>query len=156
VRSCEDGLSAESEIRKEIPDVLLSDLNLASTPGLAFLTVVRHWFPSIRVIAMGGAFSGNRVPPGVAADAFYQKGGGPNRLIEIVDALTQPKWPESRLSMEHLFGFQVIEAIPSSPGAERLRFPALCRIVFLVAKKEHPGERLPAMAVSQTQGVHSL
>jgi CheY-like chemotaxis protein len=156
VRSCKDGLSAESEIQKEIPDVLLSDLNLAPMSGLEFLTVVRRWFPSIRVIAMGGAFSGNRVPPGVPADAFYRKGGGPDRLIEAVDALTQPKRSDCRLSMENLFGFQVFEAIPSSPGAERSTYPAPRRIVFLVAKKETPGERFPTRAETQTQEVHSL
>jgi CheY-like chemotaxis protein len=81
VRSCFDGLSAMSEIRTEIPDVLLADLNMARLPGSEFLGMVRRWFPSIRIIAMTGAFTLNSDPLRGAADAFYQKGGGPLHLI---------------------------------------------------------------------------
>ena len=59
VRSGADGSSCLSEIRKEIPDILLSDLNMVRIPGLEFLIVVRRWLPSIRVIAMAKSFSGN-------------------------------------------------------------------------------------------------
>ena len=151
VRSCPDGFSALSEARKEIPDVLLSDLNMKGMPGLKFLIEVRRWFPSIRVIAMTGVFSGNRVPTGVAADALYQKGAGPLRLIQAVDAMAQSKRSDSRLSMEDLFGFQVFEAIPSCPGAERLTFPADRTIVYPVPQKEQPDEMFPAAAVTRTQ-----
>src|SRR5450631_212878 len=130
VRTCGDGRSTLAEIRKEIPDVMLADLSMAGMPVLEFLTVVRRWFPSIRVIAMGGAFSGNRVQPGVAADAFYQKGTGPDRLIERVNAMTEPKRSASRLSTESLFGFRIFEAIPAHPGAEPLKFPANRTLVF--------------------------
>jgi CheY-like chemotaxis protein len=72
--STEDGFSALAEIRKEIPDILLSDLNMPDMSGFELLSVVHRRFPSIPVIAMRGAFSGDEVPSGVAADAFYQKG----------------------------------------------------------------------------------
>jgi DNA-binding NtrC family response regulator len=39
VRSGADGSSGLSEIRKEIPDVLLSDLNMVRIPGLEFLAL---------------------------------------------------------------------------------------------------------------------
>jgi DNA-binding NtrC family response regulator len=156
VRSCEDGFSALSEIRKDIPDVLLSDLNMTGGPGLKFLMVVRRWFPSVRVIAMGGTFSGNRVPPGVAADVFYQKDAGPVRLIEQVESMTQPKRLASRLSMDDLFRFQVFEAIPSHPNGKLLTFPANRTIVFPVRQREHPGELIPFAAVTRIQEVCSL
>ena len=120
VRTGENGFSALSKIRNDIPDVLLSDLNMARISGVKFLMVVRFWFPSIRVIAMGGVFSGNRVPHGIAADALYQKGAGPIRLIEAVDAMTRSDRSTKRLSTEDPFGFQKLETIPPHPGSERL------------------------------------
>ena len=91
VRAAEDGLSALIEIRKEIPDMILSDLNMPGMSGFEFLSVVRRRFPAIPVIAMSGAFSGNEVPSGVAADAFYQKGSGVRSLLKIMESLKPPK-----------------------------------------------------------------
>jgi CheY-like chemotaxis protein len=91
VRAAEDGISALIEIRKEIPDMILSDLNMPGMSGFEFLSVVRHRFPDIRAIAMSGAFSGNEAPSGVAADAFYQKGSGVRSLLKIMENLTPSK-----------------------------------------------------------------
>jgi len=41
--------------------------------GFELLSVVRRRFPAIQLIAMSGAFSGDGIPPGVAADAFMKK-----------------------------------------------------------------------------------
>jgi len=96
---------------------------MALMPGMEFLSAVRRSFPSVRVVAMTGVLSGNRTRPDIAADAFYQKGAGPSRLIEYVDVMTQPLRAVSRLSMERSFGQQVFEPIPSHPGAEALAHP---------------------------------
>lgn len=93
VRSAEDGFAALAEIRIEIPDILLSDLNMPGMSGFELLSVVRRRFPSIQVIAMSGAFSGSDVPSGVAADAFYEKGCNPGALLEIVRAMSQTERP---------------------------------------------------------------
>jgi DNA-binding NtrC family response regulator len=90
-RSAEDGFSALVEIRKEIPDILLSDLNMPNMSGFELLSVVHRRFPSIPVIAMSGAFSGDEVPSGVVADAFYQKGCGVRCLLRIIGGLAQAK-----------------------------------------------------------------
>jgi CheY-like chemotaxis protein/DNA-directed RNA polymerase subunit RPC12/RpoP len=87
VRSAQDGFSALRELRKEIPDILLSDLNMPGMGGYELLRVVSRRFPSIQVIAMSGAFSGDEVPSGVAADAFYQKGSSMGALLRIVESL---------------------------------------------------------------------
>jgi CheY-like chemotaxis protein len=87
VRSAQDGFSAIRELRQEIPDVLLSDLNMPGMCGYELLRVVRRRFPSIQVIAMSGAFSGNEVPSGVAADAFFQKGSSMGALLRIIESL---------------------------------------------------------------------
>jgi CheY-like chemotaxis protein len=87
VRSAQDGFSALRELREEIPDILLSDLNMPGMSGYELLRVVRRRFPSIQVIAMSGAFSGDEVPSGVAADAFYQKGSSMGALLRIIESL---------------------------------------------------------------------
>jgi CheY-like chemotaxis protein len=87
-RSATDGLAALIEIRREVPDTLLSDLNMPGMSGFELLSVVRRRFPAIRVIAMSGLYSGNEIPTGVAADAFYQKGGGIDALLRVLEG-----WP---------------------------------------------------------------
>jgi hypothetical protein len=58
--------------------------------GFELLSVVRRRFPAIRVIAMSGAFSGDAVQPGVAADAFYEKATSVHTLLGIVKEITDP------------------------------------------------------------------
>jgi CheY-like chemotaxis protein len=96
VQTAEDGFSALAEIRKEVPDILLSDLNMPRMSGFELLSVVRRRFPSIRTIAMSGAFSGNEVPSGVVADGFYQKGSSMSSLLRLMGVLPQPdRLPQS-------------------------------------------------------------
>jgi len=87
VRATEDGFSALIEIQKEIPDIILSDLNMPGMSGFELLSVVRRRFPAIPMIAMSGAFSGDEVPSGVVADAFYQKGSSLGALLMIMGTL---------------------------------------------------------------------
>jgi len=86
VRSAEDGFSALEQIRSEVPDVLLSDLNMPRMSGFELLSVVRRRVPKIYVIASSGAFSGAEVPHGIAADAFYEKAAGLGALFQLLDA----------------------------------------------------------------------
>jgi DNA-binding response OmpR family regulator len=153
VRYGEDGISALSAIRMEIPDVLLADLSTIRRPGLDFLALVRRWYPSIRVIAMGGASSGNHVPTAVAADAFYQKGVGPDSLIAAVGAMTKPTRLTSRLSMDDLFGFRFFEAIPPHPDAEGLPFPAPRTIVFPAVQRIQQDGIFAAKAVAAARAM---
>jgi CheY-like chemotaxis protein len=89
VRSAIDGFSALLEIRHEVPDILVSDLNMPGMSGFELLSVIRRRYPAIKVIAMSGAFSGNEVPSGVAADAFYQKGSSIVALLRIIETLPE-------------------------------------------------------------------
>jgi CheY-like chemotaxis protein len=89
VRVAEDGFSALREIREQMPDFLVSDLNMPGMSGFELLAVVRRRFPAIRSIAMSGAFSGNEVPSGVAADAYYAKGSSIGALRQIMGTLGQ-------------------------------------------------------------------
>src|SRR5580692_3360936 len=86
VRAAEDGFAALEEIRTEVPDILLSDLNMPGMSGFELLSVVRRRIPGIYVIASSGAFSGEDVPNGVAADAFHEKASGMGSLFQLVNA----------------------------------------------------------------------
>ncbi len=92
MRSAEDGFSALAVIRNEIPDIILSDLNMPGMSGFEFLSVVRRRFPAIRAIAMSGALSGDGVPPGVVADAFYEKGTNLSSLLQIMHDMAHMEW----------------------------------------------------------------
>jgi CheY-like chemotaxis protein len=75
VSTAVDGLDALAQIRRTIPDVIISDLNMPQMSGFEFLSVVRRRFPEIAVVATSGAYeSGDHVPGGVIADAFHAKG----------------------------------------------------------------------------------
>jgi hypothetical protein len=124
---------------------------MARMPGMEFLAAVRRLFPSVRVIAMTGVFSGNRARPDIAADAFYQKGAGPSRLIEYVDVMTQPLRAVSRLSMERSFGQQVFEPIPSHPGATGLTHPGNRSLALVLPRNDHVCVTFPTARVISAQ-----
>jgi CheY-like chemotaxis protein len=90
-RAAPDGRTALAEIGKEVPDLIVSELNMLGMSGFELLSVVRRRFPSIRLIAMSSAFSGSGVPPGVAADAFYPKRAHPGLLLQIMEDITHPR-----------------------------------------------------------------
>jgi CheY-like chemotaxis protein len=91
VRTAWDGVSALLEIETGIPDLIVSDLNMPRMSGFELLSTIRAEFPSIPLIAMSGAFSGDQVPEGVTADAFYEKGTHPVFLTRLVSAMTRQR-----------------------------------------------------------------
>lgn len=91
VTSAEDGFSALVEIRNEIPDIILSDLNMPGMSGFELLSVVRRRFPAIRVIAMSGSSAGTDMPAGIIADAFYAKGSNVRSLLQVVETMARLK-----------------------------------------------------------------
>ena len=74
VSSANDGFDALLHLQKEVPDLLLSDLNMPEMSGFELLSVVRRRFPQVSVVATSGAYQSGGVPDGVLADAFYPKG----------------------------------------------------------------------------------
>jgi CheY-like chemotaxis protein len=90
VSSAQDGFTALQQIRAEPPDILLSDLNMPGMSGFELLSVVRRRIPGIYVIATSGAFAGDRVPHGIAADAYYAKATGLTHLFEILQNASHP------------------------------------------------------------------
>jgi CheY-like chemotaxis protein len=95
VRTAWDGLSALLEIETGLPDIIVSDLQMPRMSGFELLSMIRLQFPTIPLIAMSGVFSGNQIPEGVVADAFYQKGTHPAFLVNLVGSMMQlsPHYP---------------------------------------------------------------
>ena len=132
VRSAEDGFTALVAIRREIPDILLSDLNMPGVSGFELLTVVRDEFPAIQAIAMSGDYSGVGIPPGVCAAAFYEKGSRLDYLLQIVEGMAHPK----RLSPLQLPSPN--NGHGSSGYAHiRLTCPECLKIVFKRSRQNH-------------------
>ena len=90
VGTAENGFDALLQLRRApSPDVIISDLNMPQMSGFEFLSVVRRRFPEIPVVAVSGAYeSGDHIPGGVIADAFYAKGKHhPEELLRTVAEL---------------------------------------------------------------------
>jgi CheY-like chemotaxis protein len=87
VRSAAGGFAALREIRQEMPDILLTDLNVPGMSGTELLAIVWRRFPAIQKIAMGSVYPSNAVPSGVAADAFFQKSDGISELVRVIQTL---------------------------------------------------------------------
>lgn len=71
VRTANDGFAALAELRRSLPDVIISDLRMPNMSGFELLAVVRRRFPNIAVIAISGEYHG--APASLLADAFLNK-----------------------------------------------------------------------------------
>jgi CheY-like chemotaxis protein len=89
VTTANHGFDALLQLKRRVPAIVLSDLNMPQMSGFEFLSVVRRRFPQVSVIAMSGAYhSGESVPGGVIADSFYSKGQStPDVLLRIISDL---------------------------------------------------------------------
>jgi CheY-like chemotaxis protein len=87
VATATDGFSALLHLRKTLPDVIVSDLDMPEMSGFELLSVVRRRFPRILSLAMSGAYPSDEVPPDVIADGFYAKGGHPTNLFKTLKQL---------------------------------------------------------------------
>ena len=133
VRAVEDGFAALIEIRKDAPDILLSDLNMPGMSGFELLCVVRHQFPAIHTVAMSSMFSSSEVPSGIAADAFYQKGTGVTSLLRMLQTLPR----NGRVLADHATVLQPLypirhDYIDSGELHEMLSYSECLRMVSMV------------------------
>ena len=89
VSTAADGLEALAVLRNGLPAVLLSDLNMPKMSGIELFSEVRQQFPSVSLVAMSGNYeTGDQVPGGMIADAYYAKGyGSPRVLLSILSEM---------------------------------------------------------------------
>jgi CheY-like chemotaxis protein len=89
VRTAVDGFDALAELRRSLPDVIISDLRMPNMSGFEFLSIVRRRFPHIPVIAISAEFNGT-APVGLIADGFFSKGEyGPQELFRKIRELIE-------------------------------------------------------------------
>ncbi len=93
IRAASDGQAALQMIQSALPTILISDLHMPIMSGFELLAIVRQHYPQIHVIATSGAFCGPDIPPGVAADAYYEKTSGIRHLIGLIERCTQNDHP---------------------------------------------------------------
>jgi CheY-like chemotaxis protein len=83
----EDGIAALAQLKKTLPDVVVSDLEMPRMSGFELLSVVRRRFPQVLTLAMSGAYPNGELPAGVIADAFCAKGRSPKNLLKVIEQL---------------------------------------------------------------------
>jgi CheY-like chemotaxis protein len=93
VSTATNGVEALVQLKSGVPAVLLSDLNMPEMSGYELLSKVRQQFPQLSLVAMSGRYdTGEVVPEGVIADAFYAKGhGNPAVLLSILSEMTRAR-----------------------------------------------------------------
>jgi CheY-like chemotaxis protein len=90
VRVAANGSEALAAIGQDVPDILLSDLEMPAMRGSELLSVVRRRYPTIGVVAMSGGYLGDAMSTEIAADAFYAKGcASPSSLFAMVTELLE-------------------------------------------------------------------
>ena len=142
VRTVTDGLQAVAALREAVPDILLSDLNMPGMSGYELLSIVNRRFPGVKSVAMSGAFPGNAIPSGLAADAFYEKGGGiPNLLRTMETALAAER---SAQPSPHIIWMQKIDYESCSQDSIMISCPE-CFRTFPQALRGTPSMILDAV-----------
>lgn len=87
VSAAQDGFTALLQLKRTLPDVIVSDLNMPRMSGYELLSIVRRRFPQIMAVAMSGDYQGDEVPAGVIADSFFAKGQSPKSLLATIETL---------------------------------------------------------------------
>ena len=77
VAMAENGVSAVSQLKGSVPDLIVTDLNMPQMSGMELISHVRSQYPSISIVAMSGDYQGDAVPASIIADRFYPKGRAP-------------------------------------------------------------------------------
>jgi CheY-like chemotaxis protein len=83
-RQAEDGIDGLVKLRDELPEVIISDIQMPRMSGIEFVSVVRHRFPSIPVIILSGS-SPVELPTQAEPDAWFEKGS--LQIRELLQAL---------------------------------------------------------------------
>ena len=89
VLTAREGFQALAQLRRSLPDIIISDLTMPNMSGFELLSIVRKRFPQIAVIVVSGEFSGT-MPTRLIADAFFPKGQySPDELFGKIAELLQ-------------------------------------------------------------------
>jgi DNA-binding response OmpR family regulator len=87
VSTAQDGFAALLQLKRTLPDLIVSDLSMPQMSGYELLSIIRRRFPQIVTVAMSGDYQDDVLPPGVIADAFFAKGQSPRNLLATIATL---------------------------------------------------------------------
>ena len=95
VSTATNGSEALLSLKSRLPAVVLTDLNMPVMSGFELLSLVRKEFPRVPLVAMSGHYeTGDQVPGGIIADAYYAKGyGNPGVLLRILAQMLSQSEP---------------------------------------------------------------
>jgi CheY-like chemotaxis protein len=85
------GASAVSYLKRGVPDLIVSDLDLPEMSGMELISRVRTEYPSVSIVAMSGDYEGKAGPADIIADRFYPKGQHPHHLLTTIASLIASK-----------------------------------------------------------------
>jgi CheY-like chemotaxis protein/DNA-directed RNA polymerase subunit RPC12/RpoP len=89
VRTASHGFEALVLMRKALPDLIVSDLNMPNMSGFELLSIVRRRFPQVPVIAITGEYTAPE-PEALLADAIFHKGQySPDQLFKEIQSLLE-------------------------------------------------------------------
>lgn len=127
VRVAPDDCAALTQIGQEVPDLILSELNMPGMSDVELLSIVRRRFPSLRLIAMSGTLLGWGVPSGADADAFYPQKAHPGLLVQIVEDVMRPRRSTLTLRTRPLAPFWISPHTRSGQSYVTLTYPEYLR-----------------------------
>jgi len=86
VATATDAFDALAQLRRTVPDLIISDLNMPRMSGFEFLKIMCVRFPKIPLIGLSGVYDSNdHFPNRLMVDAVYPKGRcQPEELAQIV------------------------------------------------------------------------
>jgi CheY-like chemotaxis protein len=88
-RQAEDGIDGVKKLRKGLPKVIISDLQMPRMAGIEFISVLRRRFPSIPVVVLTGSIP-DPVPMEAKPDAWFEKGAlNMHQLLETLQDLVR-------------------------------------------------------------------
>lgn len=89
VRTASQEFEALALMRKALPDLIISDLNMPGMSGFELLSIVRRRFPQLPVIAITGEYSTSETEA-LLADAVFHKGEySPDQLFREIKLLLE-------------------------------------------------------------------
>jgi CheY-like chemotaxis protein len=83
-QQAEDGIDGLVKLREELPQVIISDLQMPRMSGIEFIWVVRRRFPSIPVIVLSGSIP-DELPPEIKPDRCFEKSA--RKIPELLQAV---------------------------------------------------------------------
>ena len=67
-----DGIDGLAKLRKGLPHLIISDIEMPRMSGIEFISIVRRRFPQLPVIVLSGLPQAS-LPPEAAPDAWFEK-----------------------------------------------------------------------------------